>query len=171
MEGFLNSRVLMSTMKIIVEDGIYHVTQRAPGNELIFIEDNDYLRFVSLLKETVQKFQLELFCFALLPNHLHLLLKIKEKNLSEAMRYLFKRYAQWFNVKYERKGHVFCGAYRAALCCDDGHLLAASVYIHLNPLKARLTKDIFKYKWTSLNCYIQRLKNPSFVKPELITEM
>ncbi len=48
------------------------------------------------------------------------------------MRYLFKRYAQWFNVKYERKGHVFCGAYRAALCCDDGHLLAVSVYIHLS---------------------------------------
>ncbi|MFH1093587.1 MAG: transposase [Candidatus Omnitrophota bacterium] len=171
MEGFLNSRVLMSTMKVIVEDGIYHVTQRAPGNELIFIEDNDYLRFVSLLKETVRKFQLELFCFALLSNHLHLLLRIKEKNLSEAMRYLFKRYAQWFNVKYERKGHVFCGAYRAALCCDDGHLLAASVYIHLNPLKAGLAKDIFKYKWTSLNCYIQQLKNPSFVRPEIVTKM
>ncbi len=75
MEGFFNSRVLMSTMKIIGEDGIHHVTQRAPGNELIFIEDNDYLRFVSLLKETVRKFQLELFCFAVLSNHLHLCLR------------------------------------------------------------------------------------------------
>ena len=87
------------------------------------------------------------------------------------MRYLFKRYAQWFNVKYERKGHVFCGAYRAALCCDDGHLLAASVYIHLNPLKGGLTKDIFKYKWTSLNCYVQQLKNPSFVRPKKVTKI
>lgn len=171
MDGFINSRSLMTTRKIIVENGIYHVTQRAPGKEVIFVENCDYLKFISMLKETAQKFKIEIFCFALLPNHLHLLLRIKDANLSEAMRYLFKKYAQWFNIKYERKGHVFCGAYRAAFCYDDQYLIAASVYIHLNPLKARLTNDIFKYKWTSLSCYVRKLRNNPFVRNDQILEM
>jgi putative transposase len=96
------NRGFMLTRKILVEDGVYHVTQRAPGREIIFVEDKDYLRCLYLLKETAKEFNLDILCFALLPNHLHLLLKTKNKNLDKAMKYLFQRYAQWFNKTYYR---------------------------------------------------------------------
>ena len=54
--------------RIIYEGGVYHITQRAPGREVIFVEDSDYLYFLKLLKETNKKFNLTIFCFALLPN-------------------------------------------------------------------------------------------------------
>ena len=163
-------RMFMSTRKTIVEDGVYHVTQRAPGKEIIFVEENDYKKFLQLLKLTSREFSLEIFCFALMPNHVHILLKNKKENLSQAMKYLFQRYALWFNRKYERKGHVFCGAYRAALCMDDDYLITISLYIHLNPFKARLTKDVFDYRWSSLNCYLN-VKHNSFIKINTIMDM
>jgi len=144
--------------RIIFEGAIYHITQRAPGKELVFIEDNDYLKFLSVLKMTVKKFKLDLFCFSLLPNHLHLLLRLHEKNLPKAMQYLYQTYAFYYNKKYNRKGHVFCGSYRASLCNDDNYLLTASLYIHLNPYKAGLCSNLDDYKWSSLFLYIKGSK-------------
>ncbi len=160
----------MSTRKIVIEDGVYHITQRAPGREIIFVEENDYKKFLKILKQAAQVFSLEIFCFVLMPNHVHILLRNKKENLSQAMKYLFQRYALWFNGKYERKGHVFCGAYRAALCMDDDYLITISLYIHLNPFKARLVKDVFDYRWSSLNCYVQ-VKRNSFIKIDPIMDM
>jgi len=145
--------------KVIYEGGIYHVIQRAPGKDVLFLEDKDYLYFLHLLKETKIKFSLDIFCFCLMLNHLHLLLKINKANLSEAMKSLFTRYALYFNSKYQRKGHVFYGNYRASLCLDENYLISASVYIHLNPSKAGLVKSPLDYRWSSLKAYLQLPRN------------
>ena len=111
------------------------------------------------MKESSKKFSLDIFCFSLLSNHLHILLRTKQRNLDKAMKFLFQSYAQFFNKKYERKGHVFCGVYRASFCLDESYLIVASLYIHLNPYKAGLTKNIFEYKWFSLQPYIKPIKS------------
>lgn len=157
--------------KIIVENGIYHITQRAPGIEKIFLEESDYLYFLKLLKETVFEFKLKLFAFALLPNHFHFLLQIRDKNLPKAMKSLLERYAMFFNKKYKRKGHVFGGRYRAALCNDEIYLLAISLYIHLNPFKGGLCKKVENYRWLSLRPYLEGLKSDTFVDYRCILEM
>ncbi len=151
----------------IVEGGIYHITQRAPGRELLFLEKNDYLYFLFLLKKVKKDFNLSIISFSLLPNHLHLFLKINELNLDKAMKRLFQGYAQYFNKKYQRKGHVFCGVYRASLCDRDDYLIAASIYIHLNGYKANLVSSPFLYKWHSLDVYIKPIKN-SFIDKKVI---
>ncbi|RKY45376.1 MAG: hypothetical protein DRP81_03970 [Candidatus Omnitrophota bacterium] len=156
--------------RIVFEGGVYHIIQRAPGRELLFLEKSDYLHFLAVLKETVKKFNLDLFCFALLPNHLHLLLRINKSNLSSAMKNLFERYADYFNKKYRRKGHVFCGRYRASFCNSDDYLLAASLYIHINPYKATLCKHPKEYRWSSLNLYLENSKK-SFVNYEFILSL
>lgn len=157
----------MAKPKTIIENGIYHITQRAPGNELLFLEENDYLYFLKLLKAISCSFKIEVFCFALLPNHIHILLRTEKKNLPEAMKFLFQRYALYFNKKYKRKGHVFCGRYYANLCTDNQYLLTASIYIHLNPFKANLCNNIFSYKWYSLAPYIKNT-NKTFLSTKLI---
>ena len=72
----------------------------------MFLENNDYIFMLGLLKEIAQNYSLNIYAFCLMPNHLHLLLSPKEKNLYDAMRDLFSRYAMKFNRKYERKGHL-----------------------------------------------------------------
>lgn len=160
----------MSRLRKITENGIYHITQRAPGRELLFLESNDHLYFLSLLKKTAKKFKINIFCFALLPNHLHILIKIKDKNLAEGMKFLFQSYALYFNLKYKRKGHVFCGRYYASICHDDKYLLTASIYIHLNPFKAKLTNNIVNYKWFSLDPYLKPIKS-SFINTNEILSL
>ena len=156
--------------RIIYPGAVYHITQRAPGREIIFVEDKDYLKFLSGLKKTVKKFNLNLFCFSLLENHLHLLLQIKNKNLSDAMQVLFGKYASYYNYKYKRKGHVFCGRFRSSLVNHDNYLLAASCYIHLNAYNAGLAECFDKYRWSSLSLYVENPKR-TFVKYKKILEM
>lgn len=153
--------------KVISAGEIYHITQRAPGKEMLFIEDGDYLSMLALLKEKAKEFNLEVFAFCLMPNHFHLLLRINEPNLSEAMHSLDTTYGMRFNTKYQRKGHVFCGVYRASICLDDVHLIGSSIYIHLNPQKAGIVKDALDYRWSSVGLYTNVEIN-SFVKNDFI---
>lgn len=141
------------------KEGIYHITQRAPGSDVLFLEDNDRLHFLKLMKNVKKEFNLDIFCFCLMTNHLHILLKINQLNLSQAMMVLFKEYALYFNSKYKRKGHVFKGRYGAFLCTDECYLITASVYIHLNPYKAGVVKDPLEYRWSSLRAYYFCPKN------------
>ena len=128
------SRFFRATKKIKTANLISHITQRAAGREPLFIEDNDYLFLLWLLKEVSEVHNIEFLAFCLMPNHIHLLLRPREQNLYDAMRDLFSRYATRFNKKYERKGHLFGGPYRQAICLEDAYLLAASLYIHKNPV-------------------------------------
>jgi putative transposase len=157
--------------RIVYPEAIYHVTQRAPGMEQIFLERADYLYMLHLLKEKSGEFKLDVYAFAFLPNHIHLLLKITEPNLSKALKNIFETYAIYFNKKYERKGHVFCGRFRASLCLDESYLLVASLYIHLNPYKAGLTKEPNKYPWSSCSLYILPESKKSFIKTEVILNL
>jgi putative transposase len=156
--------------KTISAGAIYHITQRAPGKEMLFIEKSDYLNMLSLLKEWIQKFKLDVFAFCLMPNHYHILLRINEPNLSEAMHSLNTTYGMRFNTKYCRKGHVFCGVYRASLCLDDVHLIGSSIYIHLNPQKAGIVKDALNYRWSSISLYTNS-KIKSFVDTTFILKI
>jgi len=161
---------VMVKKKILVAGGIYHITQRAPGRELVFVENSDYLKFLSLLKETSQKSNINVFCFSLLPNHLHLLIRTNERNLDKAMKNLFEKYAMYFNAKYQRKGHVFCGVYRASACESEDYFLTVSFYIHLNAFRAGLCKSPFNYKWHSLDLYVKNT-GESFVNPHPILSL
>ena len=161
---------IVTGKKGIFQEGVYHITQRAPGREVLFLEENDYLRFLFLLKKVKEKYNLSIFCFSLLTNHLHILLKIKERNLDKAMKELFQSYAQYFNKKYQRKGHVFCGVYRASLCGNDSYLMVASLYIHLNAYKANISSTPFLYRWHSLDVYIKPIKS-SLINSKLVLSL
>ncbi len=109
-------RYFRATRKLNAPNMVSHITQRAAGKEPLFLEDGDYLTMLGLLKEIANKCILRIYAFCLMPNHIHLLLSPEEKNLYDAMRDLFSRYAMKFNRKYERKGHLFAGPYRQAVC-------------------------------------------------------
>jgi len=106
-----------------------------------------------------------------MPNHIHLLLEPTRKNLAEAMRSIFSRYAAKFNLMYERRGHLFGGPYRQSICLDDTYLLTASIYIHLNPVRAGLTNDANTYRWSSSSLYCQDKSVESFIDPEPVLKL
>lgn len=164
-------RIFRAKRKLTSPNIVSHLTQRAAGREPLFLEDADYLYMLSSFKEVTRKRSLDVYAFCLMPTHVHLLLSPRADDLDEAMRDLFSRYAMMFNRKYERKGHLFGGPYRQAVCLDDGYLLAASLYIHMNPARAGLVTDPRDYRWSSVKLYHDRNAPQSFVKSGFILRL
>lgn len=161
-------RYFRAEQKLNVSRMVFHITQRAAGKEPLFLENSDYLTMIWLLKELAGSHGVEFYAFCLMPNHVHLLCCLKTANLYDAMRDLFARYAIRFNKKYQRRGHLFGGPYRQAVCLDEAYVIAASLYIHLNPVKAGLADDPSKYRWSSCRLYTRHCGRKSFVDPGLV---
>jgi putative transposase len=164
-------RYFRATRKLNVPNLVFHITQRAAGKELLFLEDSDYLYMLGLLKEVAINYSLRIHAFCLMPNHVHLLLCPRTATLYDAMRDLFSRYAMRFNRKYERKGHLFGGPYRQAICLDDTYLLAASLYIHMNPVKANLVRESLSYRWSSCRLYCADDAPKSFIDASFVLSL
>ena len=164
-------RIFRARRKINAPGVISHITQRASGADLLFHEEDDYLEMLARLKLVSQTRDLEFIAFVLMPNHLHLLLRQSEANLYEAMQELFSRYAQRHNKKYERKGHLFGGPYRQAVCLDEAYALTVSLYIHLNPVRAGLVHQPTDYRWSSCRLFTESEVGESFVSPQRILEL
>ena len=164
-------RYFRATRKLNAPNIVSHITQRAAGKEPLFLEETDYLIMLGLMKEIAQNYELNIFAFCLMPNHTHFLLSQGQENLYDAMRDLFSRYAMKFNWKYERKGHLFGGPYRQAICLDDSYLLAASIYIHLNPVRAGLATEPLAYRWSSCRLYYEDNSPNAFIDPLFILNL
>jgi REP element-mobilizing transposase RayT len=86
-----------------------------------------------------------------MPNHCHLLIRTGIKPLSDIMRKLLTGYAVYFNRRHKRSGYLYQNRYKSILCQEESYLLEVVRYIHLNPLRARIVKDIDvlnKYEWS-----------------------
>jgi len=164
-------RFFSARQKINAPGVISHITQRASGAEKLFHEEDDYLEMLARLKQVSQTYELKFIAFVLMPNHIHLLLLQKEANLHEAMRDLFSKYARRHNKKYERRGHLFGGRYRQAVCLDEAYFIAVSLYIHLNPVRAGLVLQPRDYRWSSCRLFIDSEVGESFVSPHRILEL
>jgi len=168
MEDGVIKRYFRARDKFCYEGAISHITQHASGTEPLFLEDSDYLYMLYLVKEVLGEFKCKVLSFVLMPNHIHLLLKFLESNMPDSMKELLQRYAVYFNKKYQRKGHVFCSAYRSALCFDDSYALASSLYIHRNPVEAKIVKKPIDYRWSSCALFLNDIEKETFIDYKFI---
>lgn len=180
-----------NTLKTYVKGGYYHIYNRGVAKQKIFLDIKDYKVFLIYLKESLteqkpvkvpftlqgQSFKgiprpvknflnkIEIIVYCLMPNHFHILLKQNEQDsMEKLMRSLITRYAQYFNKKYDRVGHVFQGRYKAVLVTKDEYLLHLSRYIHLNPQEN--VKDLIN-AYSSYADYLG-LRNTGWVMPNTI---
>lgn len=133
---------------------IYHAIWRGVGKQNIFIDDYDYRKFLYVLGDCKEKYKSEIYAYCLMSNHVHLL--IKTDNISMFMCELGRNYAQWFNTKYERNGHLFQDRFLSEPVENDGYFVTVVRYIHQNPLKAGMVTSVDSYKWSSYNDYINK---------------
>jgi len=129
--------------------GIYHILSRGIGQQRIFEQAEDYEKFLDFLFETKKKSGFTLYAYTLMNNHIHLLLKEGPESVSLIFKRLGTRYAQWFNMKYERGGHLFQNRFRSEPIEDDRYFLTALIYIYQNPVKAGICNIAADYEWGS----------------------
>jgi len=126
-----------------------HVMARGNGKMHIFLDDVDYTWFVHFLGEVVERFGLECWSYCLMPNHYHVTLRSNDPTISDPIRHLNGRYAQWWNHKYDRVGHVFQGRFKEQIVQRQDYLLALCRYIAMNPVRAGLVSRPEDWKWSS----------------------
>jgi REP element-mobilizing transposase RayT len=129
----------------------------------IFGDDQDRTRFLELLGVTVMEGQCTVYAWALMTNHVHILFKSGKQGISSVMRKLLTWYAQYYNRRHKRTGHLFENRYKSILCDEDNYLLALVRYIHLNPLRAGIVKtieELNRYPWSGHRTIVSKAKYP-----------
>src|SRR5438876_9335484 len=95
--------------------GWYHLTARGNERRPLFRDDRDRQHFCQLLAEMVDRFHVRLHGYVLMDNHYHLILELREANLSRAAQWLNLSYSVWFNRRHGRSGHLFQGRFRSVI--------------------------------------------------------
>lgn len=151
-------------------DLLRHVMSRGNGRMQIFFDDVDYRKFLHLLGDVADAYDVECWDFCLMPNHYHLALRNRRSNLSEALRHLNGEYAQWWNATHGKVGHVFQGRFKDQIVQREGYLLTLIRYIALNPVRAKLVAHPADWKWSSYRTTAGLFPNPGFLRSDLVLE-
>ncbi len=138
---------------------IYHIIARGNERKDIFLDDEDKNKFVQIIINKKRKNEYILYAYCLMSNHLHLLLKEEEDNISRVMRRINTAYAYYFNKKYNRVGHVFQDRFKSEPVENDHYLISLIRYIHNNPVKVKIVNQPHQYKWSSYSLYLKEQKS------------
>src|SRR5882762_8313474 len=122
-------------------DGLFHVATRGAAKQPIYHDDNDRRNFLSLLAHVVQNYEWTCQAFCLMTNHYHLVLDATREDLSDGMQILNGDYAQGFNGKYGRWGHLFGDGFWSRSLHED-ELEHVCLYVMENPVRAGLCEAI-----------------------------
>lgn len=151
-------------LRIEYPGAVYHIASRGNRRGGIFLDEEDRKVFLAILEETIRRFNVSCHAYCQMGNHYHLILETAEANLCRAMRHINGVYTQAFNRKHRKCGHLFQGRYSAVLIQKSSHLLEASRYVVLNPVRAGLAAAPGDWAWSSY-----RATAGMVVKPEWLT--
>lgn len=153
------ARVLSST-------GIYHIILRSVNQHIIFEEDTDYRKFLLILSDCKKKYDIDIYAYCLMDNHIHLLIRLPSDKLSIFFKSFETTFVRWYNNKYFRSGHLFQDRFYSSAIESKQAFLSTLIYIHNNPVKANMCRYASEYRWSSNNAFYgakNPLVNVSFV--------
>ena len=142
---------------------LHHIMVRGSNRSRIFRDEEDRRRFLKRLGEAVKKGECSVYAWVLMDNHVHILFKSGRQGISTVMRKVLTWYAQYFNRRHRRRGHLFENRYKSVLCDEETYLLALVRYIHLNPVRARVVstlRELDRYPWSGHSVLVGREDQP-----------
>jgi len=138
------------TARITIENACYHIITRGNQKQLVFLEPQDYEKYLYLLTKYKKRYKFKLYCFCLMPNHVHLIIEVQDPlRLNKIMRSLNLGYTLYYNSKYKKVGHLWQDRFKSRVIEKDAYLLECINYIEANPVRAALVSDITRYQWSS----------------------
>ena len=132
----------------------WHVFTRGPRRLVLFHDDQDFTRFLSILAYALQASGAILWAYALMPNHYHFVLHATSEELTACMIRLNRMYSRYYNDRYRQLGHAYDGPYKAHRQKGLFFLLRRIAYVFLNPVVAGLASRPEDYRWSSYRNYL-----------------
>jgi putative transposase len=161
----------MNYFETIEPGNYYHIYNKAIGNDLLFKREDDYIYFFKKLKRYIFPVA-EILSFCLIPNHFHLMTKMKEVEESEfesqieiikkAFSNFFNSYSKSFNKIHNRKGKLFNLPFKRIKITDESYFTWLIFYIHRNPVHHGLTRNIEDYRYSSYHAILNENPNVNF---------
>ena len=140
---------------------MHHVMVRGIEKRKIVDDGRDGQAFVGRLGEVARATGTAIYAWSLMSNHAHILLRSGSQGLPTFMRRLLTGYAMDYNRRHRRHGHLFQNRYKSIICEEDPYVRELVRYIHLNPLRAGLVKDLKeldRYRWCGHSVLLGRVK-------------
>jgi len=150
-------------LRILVPDGVYHVTSRGLERRDIARDDTDRRKWCDLLDRVATQRDWRVFAWALMSNHYHLFLRTPNGDLSAGMHDLNSGYVSVFNRRHDRHGPLLEGRFKAILVERAAHDWELTRYIHLNPVRAGIAETPEAYPWGSCRFYLGRGQAPRWL--------
>ena len=153
------------------------MTSRGNARQRIFADEKDCAKFVQLLQESLQRYDVALHAYVLMGNHFHLIAETRRANLGRWMHWLTTAYTVYFNRRHKRVGHLFQGRYKSIVAEAEGYLLGLSRYVHLNPVRGKLIgrgdpmerrKRLRAWRWSSYRGYSGLAKPEPWAEQERV---
>jgi len=127
----------------------HHITQRGNNQQQVFLDDADRNKYLKFIAEYSTRFKLRLLAYCLMPNHVHFIaIPEREDSLARTFNCAHMRYSQYFNKKAGTSGHLWQGRFYSCIL-DQPHLEAAVRYIENNPIRAKMVKKAWAWRWSS----------------------
>lgn len=142
---------------------LHHVMGRGIEKTKIFANQKDRNDFIRRIADLTSEDAWQVYAWALMGNHFHLLVRTGNRSLAESMRKLLTGYVVNYNRRHDRTGHLFQNRYKSILCEEDPYLLELTRYIHLNPLRAGVVaslKELSAYPWCGHSAIMARVERP-----------
>jgi putative transposase len=161
----------MARIARVVIPGIpHHITQRGNRRMQTFFSEDDYQEYIALLTGACRRYEVDVWAYCLMPNHVHIIaVPVKPSSFRHAMGETHRRYTRRINFREGWRGHLWQERF-ASYPMSENHLLAASRYVELNPVRADLAKEAWSYKWSSAAAHIEG-RNNGLVRVEPLLEL
>lgn len=162
--------IIMSRKPRIQNEGAhYHVWSKGNRDDYILNGDEDKDYFVDLLAQGQTRYKVEIYAYCVLGNHYHLHIQTPHNNMPEFMHFIGSCYGTYL-TRNKWKGHVFSSRYNSKCINTEEQLKVLSRYIHLNPVKAGITKLPEQYRWSSYVYYLAGVRLPSWLNTRWIVD-
>jgi len=154
--------------RIDAAGAMHHVIAKGIGGQPVMRDDVDREVLFARMGKTVLRHRWSCLAYCLLDSHFHVILGTPVANLGLGMQWLLASYAREFNKRHERQGNVFHTRFYSRQIQSDDHLLAALLYVHLNPVRAGVVSEPERWRWSSYASSIGRCDPPDFLDLEAL---
>jgi putative transposase len=146
--------------RIAVPELPYHVTQRGNRRQPVFLREEDYRTYLALLHQESIRWQLRVWAYCLMTNHVHLIVwPATDESLSRAIAETHRRYTRHVNFREGWRGYLWQGRF-GRVPLDEAHLVAAMRYVERNPVEAGLVERAADYPWSSARAHVLGISDP-----------
>jgi REP element-mobilizing transposase RayT len=150
-------------LRVLFPGALYHVTSRGNERRPIYRTNGDREHFLELLELAIERYRWICHGYCLMGNHYHLVVETPAANLPEGMRHLNGRYAQKFNRRHDRVGHLFQGRYHAVLVEKEAYLLELVRYVSLNPVRKGWCERPEDWRWSGYRALVGLERAPAWL--------